>query len=233
MRNIKILTIIMGAVLLALTSYAGSLEPPGQPSAGSGMPTLTGIYNQLMNGTVSTPAPSFQEPAAGPTTRTGRTLSEIQGKLPAPDNVNGAATGQVLSGKTYWGLTSGQWGMQTGMMADNGGIVITPGTTDKPIAAGYHDGTGKVAGDPSLVSSNLPTGVAIFGVAGTRKRPWGCEGYDGNVDHFTDLCVYDCESDGLNGSYCAEICYNEDFLWNLFDEQMNYTNHTFENYCAR
>jgi hypothetical protein len=225
-----IMTIIMGAVLLPLTAYAGNLEPPGQPSAGSGMPTLTGIYDQLVNGTVSPPAASFQEPATGPTAGTGRTLGEIQGKLPAPDNVHGAATGQVLSGKTFWGLTGGEWGRQTGVMANNGGITITPGTTDQPIAAGYHDGTGRVAGDPALVSSNIPMGVTIFGVAGTRKRPWGC---DGGVNHFSEECAYDCESDGLDGSDCADICYNEDFLWNLFDEQLNYTYHTFENYCAR
>jgi hypothetical protein len=226
MRNKTILTIIMSAVLLPLTSFAGNLEPPGEPSSGSGMPTLTGIYNQLMNGTISTPAATFQEPAVGPTTGTGRTLGEIQGKLPAPDSANGATTGQVLSGRTFWGLTGGAWGRQPGGMANNGGVTITPGTADQPIAAGYHNGTGKVPGDPALVSSNIPIGVTIFGVAGTRKRPWGC---DADVNHFSDMCAYDCESDGLDGSACADICYNDDFLWNLFDSHYN----TFENYCAR
>ena len=79
------------------------------------MPTLTDIYNQLDTGTVSTPAASFQEPSSGPTTGTGKSLGDIKLKLPAPDNANGAMTGDVLSGKTFWGLrTDGTWGLKTG-----------------------------------------------------------------------------------------------------------------------
>jgi hypothetical protein len=105
----------MSALLLPLTSFAGNLEPPGAPSAGSGMPTLAGIYNQLINGTTSTPAVSFQEPESGPTAGTCKTIAEIQVKLAALDNVNGATTGQVLSDRTFWGLTDGEWGRESGM----------------------------------------------------------------------------------------------------------------------
>jgi hypothetical protein len=224
MLNKKVVTIILSLTIIPFTSFAGNLEPPGEPTSGSGMPTLTNIYNQLTSGTTSTPAASFQEPESGPTTGTGRTLSEIQGKLPAPDSANGAMTCQVLSGRTFWGLTGGEWGRQTGGMANHGGITITPGTADQPIPAGYHDGTGKVPGDPSLLSSNISAGVTIFGVAGSRKRPWGC---DTSTD-FANSCFNDCESDGVDVAECDSICQNSDLSY-VFTENPA----AFSAYCAR
>jgi hypothetical protein len=41
-------------------------------------------------------------------------LLDIRGKLPVPDNSSGATAADVREGKTFWGLTGGQWGMQTG-----------------------------------------------------------------------------------------------------------------------
>ncbi len=61
------------------------------------------------------PAPgAFREPPQGPGTNTSKSLLDIQGKLPVPDNTNGATAGDVLAGKTFWGLTNGQWGNKTG-----------------------------------------------------------------------------------------------------------------------
>jgi hypothetical protein len=225
MRNITGLAIMLITALIPLNSLAGNLDPPGPPSAGNGMPTLTGIYNQLTVGTVPTPAASFQEPLSEPTTGTNWTLNDIQVKLPVPDAASGATTGDVLSGRSFWGLTVGEWGRQTGGMADNGGIVITPGTTDRPIAAGYHNGTGKVAGDPSLVSSNIPVGVTIFGVAGTKKRPWGCGG--DNTD-FDGNCYNDCESDNFDYRLCDYFCHYSNISWELTNDPS-----AFARYCAR
>ena len=45
---------------------------------------------------------------------------------------------------------------------------ITPGTTNKTIAAGtYLSGTQTIKGDSNLVASNIKSGVSIFGVSGT------------------------------------------------------------------
>jgi hypothetical protein len=225
MRNKTGLAIILIAALMPFNSLAGNLDPPGAPSAGSGMPTLTDVYNQLTSGTVPTPAATFQEPLSEPTVGTGRTLSDIQVKLPVPDATGGATTGDVLNGRTFWGLTGGEWGKQTGGMTDNGGIVITPGTADKPIPAGYHNGTGKVVGDPSLVSSNIPVGVTIFGVAGTKKRPWGC---GGDVSNFDENCFDDCESDNFDWRICEYFCHNSNLSW-----EFNNNPSAFASYCAR
>jgi hypothetical protein len=52
-------------------------------------------------------------------------------------------------------------------MPNNGAVTITPGTTNQTIAAGYHNGSGVVNGDPDLIASNIKSGVNIFGVVGT------------------------------------------------------------------
>jgi hypothetical protein len=51
-------------------------------------------------------------------------------------------------------------------MANNGQIIITPTTSNKPINKGFHDGTGYVVGDSDLVSGNIKAGINIFGVDG-------------------------------------------------------------------
>ncbi|MCP4353954.1 MAG: DUF1566 domain-containing protein, partial [Desulfobacterales bacterium] len=86
------------------------------------------------------------------------------GAAPAADDTNGAATGDVLSGRTFWGLTSGQWGQQTGGMPNNGAFALSCGAGDQGVTAGYYSGT--LAGDGDLVSANIRSGVNIFGVAG-------------------------------------------------------------------
>jgi len=74
-----------------------------------------------------------------------------------------ATAGDVLTGKTI-GTESG---IVTGSMPNQGAKVITPGTTNKAILAGYHNGSGYVVGDVDLVAENIKQGVNIFGVVGS------------------------------------------------------------------
>jgi hypothetical protein len=76
-----------------------------------------------------------------------------------------AQPSDVLSGKTF----TNDSGEQTGTMPNRGAITITPGTFDQFIPAGYHNGNGKVLGDPDLISSNIKQGVNIFGVVGNLE----------------------------------------------------------------
>lgn len=200
MNRIILATLSATLLLLPLTSQAGNLDDPG--TVGSNMPTTTQIYDLLNTGTVITvpDTTTFNEPAAGPTTGARKSLSDIQAKLPAPDNTNGAAVSDVLTTKTFWGLrTDGTWGLNagtltlptvasgsataadvlsgvtfsnsagagTGSMPNKGAVSITPGTSAQTIAAGYHNGSGSVAGSAGLVSANIKSGVTIFGVAGS------------------------------------------------------------------
>ncbi|ACA41225.1 phage tail protein [Lysinibacillus sphaericus] len=50
--------------------------------------------------------------------------------------------------------------------------IIIPGTTNKAILKGVHDGTGYVEGSPHLLASNIKKGVNIFGVVGTAPSEY-------------------------------------------------------------
>jgi hypothetical protein len=154
-------------IVIASSAFAGDLNAPAGPDeAGGAMYTIEDIYNRLVNGTAGTRRNgTFNEPTAAPGS-TMHNLNDLLSNAPAVDNASGAGTGNVLSGKTFWSLLSGAWGLQTGTMPNNGAVNLTPGTTDQAIAAGYHDGTGKVAGDADLVADNIKAGVNLFGVDG-------------------------------------------------------------------
>jgi len=78
----------------------------------------------------------------------------------------GAATAaQVLTGVTF----SNASGAATGTMPNIGAVTITPGTAAQAISAGYHNGSGSVAGDADLAAGNIVSGVQIFGVTGTAS----------------------------------------------------------------
>ena len=61
-------------------------------------------------------------------------------------------------------------GSNTLSLSTQAAQTITPGTTNKTIAAGkYLTGTQTIAGDSNLVAANIAEGVSIFGVAGTHS----------------------------------------------------------------
>ena len=153
-------------------ALAGSLDSPAAPaSSGSAMFTLEDIYNRLNNGTTGSKRPgAFIEPTSGPTINTGHTLDEVMAKAPSGDDTNGTGVAEVLAGKTFWGLTSGAWGLRTGTMINNGaGETIIPGTTDQTMAAGYWSSNNTVSDDADLVSGNIRSGVSIFAVSGNSN----------------------------------------------------------------
>ena len=116
MRNKYILIGIVVGVLLAsvVVVVAGNIDSPAGPTESAAqMYTLEQIYNRLNSGTATDKQTTFQEPASAPGS-TMHTLDEIMAKAPAADNTDGAGLRDVQAGKTYWGLTSGNWGLQTG-----------------------------------------------------------------------------------------------------------------------
>ena len=197
--SIVSITVAALSLLFAFTVWAatGTTDSSAVPDSTSSH-TLEHIYDRLDTGAVTTTI-TFTEPSVAPGTGTMHTLDEIMAKAPAKDDTNGAATGDVANGKTFWGLTAGEWGMQTGTaagaactgdatagdvltgktfsnaggtgiagtMPNNGAVTIVPTTTNQTIAAGYHNGAGKVEGDADLVAANIKSGVNIFGVDGT------------------------------------------------------------------
>ena len=166
---VGVIGVVLGVLLSTAVVLAGSLNPTVGPTGpGSQMYTLEQIYQRLTSGGNAVKMTAFSEPSSGPGTGTMHTLDEIMAAAPAADNTNGATTAQVLTTKTFWGLrTDGTWGVQTGAMPNNGAVTIAPTTTDQSIAAGYHNGSGTVQGDPDLAAGNIKRGVNLFGVAGT------------------------------------------------------------------
>jgi fructose-specific component phosphotransferase system IIB-like protein len=150
--------------------FAGNLNSPAAlDSLDSAMYNLEDIYNRLDTGASATPLTgTFTEPTAGPSS-TGHNINEIMSKAPVMDETLGADPEFVTGGKTYWGLSKDNWGLQTGTMPNIGAQNITPKTTDITISEGYHDGKGKVAGDSDLISANLKAGINIFGVSGKTE----------------------------------------------------------------
>ena len=74
-----------------------------------------------------------------------------------------ATANDILSGKTAY--VNNQ--KITGTITSQAAQTITPGTTDKTIAAGkYLSGTQTIKGDSNLIASNIKNGVSIFGVTG-------------------------------------------------------------------
>lgn len=167
---IVVLLVVLGVCIGRLSATGllmagGTLDSPGPPSLTSWY-TLEDIYNRLNTGAAGTQT-TFTEPTSGPLTGTMHTLNDIMALAPQLDSARGASQTQVLTGKTFWGLTSGQWGPVTGSMPDKGAVTIAPTTTDQAIAAGYHNGSGYVVGDADLAPSNIKNGVNLFGVNGS------------------------------------------------------------------
>ena len=81
-----------------------------------------------------------------------------------------AVEGEVLLGKTFSNASAA--GL-TGSMPNRGAVILTPGPADVAIAAGYHNGFGKVVGDPDLTAGNIRQGANIFGVAGSSIQASG------------------------------------------------------------
>src|SRR4030095_1813869 len=74
-----------------------------------------------------------------------------------------ATNAQVLSGVTY----SNSSGAGTGAMPNRSAVTMVPGTTNKTILQGYHNGSGIVQGDSDLTTGNIKNGTVLFGVTGS------------------------------------------------------------------
>jgi hypothetical protein len=129
--------VLLSSVVVVLAGQIDSLEAPTHADAQ--MYTLKQIYDRLNTGAESAEMTTFTEPDSGPGS-TMNTLDKIMGKAPSVDDTDGAGVADVGSGKKFWGLTSGAWGLQTGT-----GTIATydapvPKTGQTTSYADYDDG---------------------------------------------------------------------------------------------
>ncbi|MCX6355408.1 MAG: LamG domain-containing protein [Candidatus Aureabacteria bacterium] len=125
---ITVLSILTIQGFITDMTIAGSMDSPGLSSAGSGMYSLSQIYNYLNSGVKATPIPGFQEPGAAPGP-TMRTTKEIYDDIVAKLDQSDVTVANVESGKKFFCTQSGSWGIQTGT------LVIPPTAT--PISSLY------------------------------------------------------------------------------------------------
>ena len=159
MNKVKLSLIVL--VCISAQVFAGNLEPPGPPgSSNSAMYTIEAVYQRLDNGTPGTKwTGGFREPTAPPGS-TMHNLNEVMAKAPS-NVVDAATTNDVLLNKTFWGLTSNEWGTQTGAIPT---CTLSAGTNT--VEAGYYTVTNLSEVDPDLDSTNIWLDVTIFGVTG-------------------------------------------------------------------
>ena len=98
--------------------------------------------------------------------RAGVTIDGITGDVNVVDTSAGNANNSVLL-TGYKAYVDGA--LVTGSMANQGTKTYIPGISNQTIPAGYHNGSGYVAGSPSLVSANIKKGQTIFGITGSAS----------------------------------------------------------------
>lgn len=109
------LLILLTLVVMTGVAIAGVPEtPPGPPDTTDSY-SLLDLYLRLTTGAPGAPS-VFTEPASAPGVGTMQTLNAIMAVAPALDDTNGVTTSQVPAGKTFWGLTNGEWGPQVGTL---------------------------------------------------------------------------------------------------------------------
>ena len=128
--------------------------------------------------------------------------SAAQNKVVVIPLIGTEPTGDVQAEDVLEGVTfsnSSGAGL-VGTMPNIGYMDIIPSTLEQTISEGYHDGSGRVAGDADLVSKNIKSGVSIFGVegelhggctcAGTLNGTRWCDNGDGTVTDLSTCLVW-------------------------------------------
>jgi len=158
-KNYDLLSLII--FLSPAAAVAGSLNPPGGPThPASAMYNIQDICNRLDSGAAASKQ-TFTQPTSDPADLSYCTLNDIMNKSPVVNDAHGAIPAEVLAGKTFWGLTSGHWGPQTGTLT-----VQTPDNTTVNQPAGRYDAFNLSTVDTDLVSGNIKSGITLFGVTG-------------------------------------------------------------------
>jgi hypothetical protein len=118
---VRSLIVIMVCCVIALLAMLNAVSaqrvppPAGPADAAAGMYTLQDIHDRLDSGATAGTPGALSQPATGPTVVSGLpSIDDIVALLPVVDNTNCAAPGDVVSGKTFFGLCGTSWGARTG-----------------------------------------------------------------------------------------------------------------------
>ena len=105
--------LVFMVVFVSHLVFAGDIDSPGLPSAGSGMPSLLDIYDYLNSGTLWTDPVSFQEPTAGPGS-TMKTTKHIYDDSRTKFDQCDATASDVATDKKFFSTQQENCGVTTG-----------------------------------------------------------------------------------------------------------------------
>lgn len=153
------------------TLYTGSIATKTSSNLTASGATVTapaGYYasaasKSVASGSAKTPATTI---TATPTITVDSSTGEITASVSASQSVTPTVSAGYVSSGTAGTITVS--GSDTKQLTVQAAQTITPTTSNQTIAAGtYLTGAQTIAGDASLVASNIKSGVSIFGVAGS------------------------------------------------------------------
>lgn len=189
----------------AVWTASGTLDSSAAPDATSSY-TLEDLYNRLTLGTAGSQS-TWAEPVSWPTTGTGHTLNQLMEAAPVADNVNGADLSDVASGKTFWGLTSAGWGLQTGTAGGGAPCDCSGGTLNGTRWCDNGDGTvTDLLGD----STNNNVGRCLVWLKNADCREWLYYIYNPGFLLWSDANIW---SSTLSDSYCGLTDGSSAYEW--------------------
>lgn len=160
-----------GKMLNGVTAYAGDTKYTGT------IATKTGSDLTASGDTVSVPAGYYASAASkavaagsakGPSTVSGSSATVSTGTNTLTLTKSVSITPVVTAGYVASGTAQSSSVSLTASVTTKTAATITPSTSNQEIAAGtYLTGKQTISGDANLLSSNIKSGVSIFGVAGS------------------------------------------------------------------
>lgn len=130
-----------------------------------------------------------------------------------------ATSSDIRNGKTAYVKNT----KITGTIQDQAAQTITPGTSDKTIASGkYLSGTQTIKGDSNLVSSNIRSGVSIFGVSGSYEGSGTGSGIDTSDATATESDIAEGKTAYVDGAKVTGTLKEYDAIMNLVDTRPAY-----------
>jgi hypothetical protein len=179
---IKALPLTIFAMLITavgVLAVTGTLDSPADPDSTLSF-SLEDVYQRLTSGAAGSKR-SFTEPAVAPGTGTMHTINDIMAAAPEQDDDTGAIASDVAPGKTFWGLTDGEWGLQTGTMPVGSDVLGEDGSLTFNIPDACYSGNTATARDADLLAENIKSGVEIFGVTGAVPEGADVTGGEGEL----------------------------------------------------
>lgn len=181
----KFFFIMLICIIFTQISFPGDLEPEEGPES-TAIFTLEDLYNRLDTGEEGEEQEGFTEPAVGPIEATMVSINEIMAIAPSLDS-NGAKPEDVLAGKVFWGLTSGQWGYLTGTRAESP-IPETGQTISYRVGDDGHYQMGFEWPDPRFTDNDDGTVTDnLTGLMWTKNAHHGVMTWYDAIDHCNNL----------------------------------------------